>query len=159
MAEQTLGLWRSCPWDSDCSRRWKEPCGSNCVAVRWNLSPTGQPWPIGVGLWLPLLLQPARVDPTVVQGSIDYGLTLLLSGEMAGSVRYLYAGLISVPLLLLPSGRLRAFGLALVASGLIADWAYHHVFLSVWCYLSALLSLLVVGLVWSEPADSRRPSS
>lgn len=114
---------------------------------------------LGVGLWLPLLLQPARVDPTVVQGSIDYGLTLLLSGEMAGSVRYLYAGLISVPLLLLPSGRLRAFGLALVASGLIADWAYHHVFLSVWCYLSALLSLLVVGLVWSEPADSRRPSS
>ncbi len=74
-------------------------------------------------------------------------------------MRYLYAALISVPLLLLPSGRLRGFGLALLASGLIADWVYRQVFLSVWCYFSALLSLLVVGLVWSEPPDCRHPSS
>lgn len=114
---------------------------------------------LGVGLWLPLLLQPGRMAPSVVQGSIDYGLELLWSGELAGSVRFLYAAVISVPLLLLPSWRLRGFGVALLASGIIADWAYRHVFLSVWCYLSALLSLLVVALVWSEPSDCQRPSS
>ncbi len=35
---------------------------------------------LGIGLWLPLLLQPTRIEPVVLKGSIDYGLTLLLRG-------------------------------------------------------------------------------
>ena len=105
---------------------------------------------LGIGLWLPLLLQPTRLEPVVLKGSIDYGLTLLLSGGPAESIRYLYAAVIGLPLLLLPYAWLRSFGVALLASGLVAEWAYRQAFLSVWCYLSALLSVLIVWIIYTK---------
>ena len=105
---------------------------------------------LGIGLWLPLLLQPTRIEPVVLKGSIDYGLTLLMSGGLAESIRYLYAAVIGLPLLLLPYAWLRSFGVALLASGLVAEWAYRQAFLSVWCYLSALLSVLIVWIIYTQ---------
>jgi hypothetical protein len=105
---------------------------------------------LGIGLWLPLLLQPTRIEPVVLKGSIDYGLTLLMSGGLAESIRYLYAAVIGLPLLLLPYAWLRSFGVALLASGLVAEWAYRQAFLSVWCYLSALLSVLIVWIIYTK---------
>ena len=105
---------------------------------------------LGIGLWLPLLLQPTRIEPVVLKGSIDYGLTLLMSGGLAESIRYLYAVVIGLPLLLLPFAWLRSFGVALLASGLVAEWAYRQAFLSVWCYLSALLSVLIVWIIYTK---------
>ncbi len=105
---------------------------------------------LGIGLWLPLLLQPTRIEPVVLKGSIDYGLTLLMSGGLAESIRYLYAVVIGLPLLLLPCAWLRSFGVALLASGLVAEWAYRQAFLSVWCYLSALLSVLIVWIIYTK---------
>ncbi|MEB3207306.1 MAG: hypothetical protein VKK63_00125 [Synechococcus sp.] len=106
---------------------------------------------LGIGLWLPLLLQPTRLEPVVLKGSIDYGLTLLLSGGPAESIRYLYGAVIGLPLLLLlPYAWLRCFGVALLASGLVAEWAYRQAFLSVWCYLSALLSVLIVWIIYTK---------
>jgi hypothetical protein len=104
-------------------------------------------------LWLPLALQPDRVEPVLLQGSIDYGTTLLLSGGPLVYGRYLYAAVIGLPLLLLPSVRLRGFGIALLASGVAADWYYRATFTSVWCYFSAVLSALIVWIVWAETAD------
>jgi hypothetical protein len=106
-------------------------------------------------LWLPLALQPQRLEPTLVQGSIDYGTALLLEGGPLIYGRYLYAAVIAVPLLLLPSARLRGFGIALVASGLAADWMYRQTFASVWCYFSAVLSALSVWIVWAESAANQ----
>ena len=105
---------------------------------------------LGIGLWLPLLLQPTRLEPVVLKGSIDYGLKLLMSGGLAESIRYLYAAVIGLPLLLLPYAWLRSFGVALLASGLVAEWAYRQAFLSVWCYLSALLSVLIVWIIYTK---------
>lgn len=102
---------------------------------------------LGIGLWLPLLVEPARLDPSVMKGSIDYGLNLLLNGGVAESIRYLYAAVICLPLLLLPSKGWRAFGVALLLGGIGADWFYRYAFVSVWCYFSALLSLLIVWRV------------
>lgn len=104
---------------------------------------------LGLVLWLPLLLQPERIRPGILRGSIDYGADLVLSGGLADQGRYLYAAVISVPLLL-PSARLRGFGAALLISGLVSDWFYRQTMLSVWCFFSAVLSLLVVWIVWSE---------
>ena len=103
-------------------------------------------------LWLPLALQPQWLEPRLVQGSIDYGTALLLEGGPLVYGRYLYAAVIAMPLLLLPSARLRFFGIALVASGLAADWLYRQTFASVWCYFSAVLSALSVWIVWAESA-------
>jgi hypothetical protein len=104
-------------------------------------------------LWLPLALQPERVAPAVLDGSIDYGTTLLLNGGLLVYGRYLYAAVIGLPLLLLPSARLRGFGIALLASGAAADWFYRQTFASVWCYFSAVLSALCIWIVWAETAD------
>lgn len=104
-------------------------------------------------LWLPLALQPDRVQPVLLQGSIDYGATLLFDGGPLVYGRYLYAAVIGLPLLLLPSARLRGFAIALLASGLAADWLHRATFASVWCYFSAVLSALCVWIVWAESVD------
>lgn len=110
---------------------------------------------LGIWLWLPLLLQPTRIEPVVVKGSIDYGLTLLMSDGLADSIRYLYAAVVAIPLLLLPYPWLRTFGVALLASGLVAELAYRQAFVSVWCYFSALLSVLIVWIVHTNKIRTR----
>ncbi len=107
---------------------------------------------MGLGLWLPLLIQPSRLITSVHGHSIAYSAELLLSGAAGIIARVLYLLVIVLPLLLLPSPRLRVFALALLSAGLLADWYAHQAFTSVWCYLSALLSGWILWLVWSEPA-------
>lgn len=108
---------------------------------------------------LPLLLQPERIEPRVVNGSIDYGLSLLLGGGAAEYIPALYAAVVAGPLLLLPSAKLRNFGIALMVSGVVSQWFYRHAFASVWCYFSAVLSGLIIWMVWSEPSVCSRPGS
>ena len=107
---------------------------------------------LGLGLWLPLLIEPSRLSTAVHGHSIAYSAELLLSGKAGTMARVLYLLVIVLPLLLLPSPRLRLFALALLSTGLLADWYAHQTFTSVWCYLSALLSGWILWLVWSEPA-------
>ena len=114
---------------------------------------------LGAALWLPLLLQPERIEPRVVNGSIDYGLSLLLGGGAAEYIPALYAAVVAGPLLLLPSAKLRNFGIALLVSGVVSQWFYRHAFASVWCYFSAVLSGLIIWMVWSEPSVCSRPGS
>jgi len=106
-----------------------------------------------------LLLQPERIEPRVVNGSIDYGLSLLLGGGAAEYIPALYAAVVAGPLLLLPSAKLRNFGIALLVSGVVSQWFYRHAFASVWCYFSAVLSGLIIWMVWSEPSVCSRPGS
>lgn len=105
---------------------------------------------LGTLLWLPLLFQPTRFEPVVVQGSIDYGLKLLIGGGQSDLIRLIYAAVAGLPLLLLPYTWMRIFGVALLASGLIAEWAYRETFASVWCYFSALLSVLIVWMIYTN---------
>lgn len=109
-------------------------------------------------LWLPLAVQPQRLEPVLLEGSIDYGTTLLLDGGLLAYGRYLYAAVIGLPLLLLSSARLRGFGIALLASGLGADWFYRQTFASVWCYFSAVLSVLSLWIIWAESAEDQAAS-
>ena len=105
---------------------------------------------LGLALWLPLLFEPARLITTVQGHSIAYSARLLLSGQAGAIGRLVYMLVIVLPLLLIPLSRVRLFGLALLAAGVLADWFAHHAFTSVWCFLSALLSLWIVWLVRRE---------
>jgi hypothetical protein len=49
------------------------------------------------------------------------------------------------PLMLSASGRLRAFGAAILAAFLVSHLFYGYAFASVWCFFSALLS---ASLYW-----------
>lgn len=103
-------------------------------------------------LWIPLLLNPARIEPIVRHGSIDYQAEVpasLLLGHQP--VTLLYALIVCLPLLLTPSWRLRWLALALAGAFALAQLAFLYAFSSVWCYFSAVLSLLVVWVLGEAP--------
>lgn len=107
---------------------------------------------MGLALWLPVLLDHERIAPTVVHGSIDYRSRLLGAGVIGhGLGSLLYAIPIAVPLLLTPSRRLRWLALLILVAFAIAQSLYLYAFSSVWCYFSALLSVLVVWILQEAP--------
>lgn len=53
---------------------------------------------------------------------------------------------------------LRAMGAAALLLALVTLWLYAAVFVSVWCFVSAILTVLIFGYFWSHRA-SRRPVS
>ncbi len=99
---------------------------------------------LGLWLWLPLLLDASRVVPEVVGGSINYQTRLLADGlvshELGASS---YALVVVMPLLLCGSRRLAWYGLALLASVVLSWIAFITVFTSVWCFLAAVLALMI----------------
>lgn len=112
---------------------------------------------LGLGLWLPLAIEPDRLELLVVNGSIHYAPTLLASGVIShGLGTSLYAVPVGLPLLLGPSARLRVCGVLLLLSFALAQLAYRYAFTSVWCYFAALLSALVLWVV-AEPAGQGPP--
>ena len=111
---------------------------------------------IGTVLWLPLLLNPELINPVAHRGSIDYQVHspgfALVDHRLATLI---YALIVCLPLLLTPMRRLRwlAGGLALAFT--IAQLAFLYAFSSVWCYFSALLSLLVIWVLQEESSVVR----
>jgi hypothetical protein len=52
------------------------------------------------------------------------------------------------------------FAVALLAAVALAEAFYGHAFTSVWCYFSAMLSVLILWIVSTEPGTSvGRPAS
>lgn len=103
---------------------------------------------LGLWLWVPLLLEPARVTPTVVLGSIDYHALIPSYGLVShGWGTLIYGLIVTIPLLLTPLRRLRWFAAGLVAAFVYSQVAYTHAFTSVWCYSAALLSVLLIWVV------------
>jgi len=101
----------------------------------------------GLLLWLPLLLDPPGAIPTLMGGSLDYPVPLLLPGSAGRLVgQSLYAALIALPLML-PAGELRPFGLSVLLAFVLAQGVHAPAFASVWCFFSAVLSLQIVWLV------------
>ena len=103
---------------------------------------------LGAGLWIPLLFNPGLINPIVRFGSIDYQLTPTLAptgGHMAFTL--IYALIICLPLLLHPYRRPRLLGLALAISFALAQLAFLYAFTSVWCYFSALMSILLLWII------------
>jgi hypothetical protein len=109
---------------------------------------------LGLWLWVPLLLEPARIAPAVVLGSIDYHALSPADGVVShGWGSLIYGLIVTIPLLLTPLRRLRWFAAAVVAGFALAQVAYIHAFSSVWCYIVALLSALLIWVV-DEPVDT-----
>ncbi|MCP9815615.1 hypothetical protein KBY76_02910 [Synechococcus sp. GreenBA-s] len=112
----------------------------------------------GLGLWLPLALDPDRLQLVVVGGSIHYATTFLGSGVISHNLGSgLFALLVALPPLLVPSGRLRLFGLLMLLAFALAQLAYLHAFTSVWCFFAALLSALAVWVVAEPPRPPLTP--
>jgi hypothetical protein len=71
----------------------------------------------------------------------------------AAALALIYALIICLPLLLHPYRRLRLLGVALAVSQL----AFQHAFTSVWCYLGALMSILLLWIIRDASALTAWP--
>jgi hypothetical protein len=111
----------------------------------------------GLVLWLPLLSQPRSALPHQVGPSLVYPLhpwSAHLLPPLVGPA--LYALWMVVPLLLVPSLRVRVFALTLLLAFGVTTWTNHHALTSVWCFLSALLSAQILWILqepepWPQP--------
>ncbi|MFN6337452.1 MAG: hypothetical protein ACK41W_01805 [Cyanobacteriota bacterium] len=115
----------------------------------------------GLLLWLPLLGQPQSALPTSIGHALVYPLnpwTAQLLPALVGPV--LYAALIVVPLLRVPSGRVRAFALTLLLAFTLTEWASRQALTSLWCYASALLSAQILWILWERaPGEANQPTA
>lgn len=122
------------------------------IRLCWGLG-----WLLAAGLWLPLLGMPNRISPVVQHGSINYQVQSPGAELVShGLVTLLYAGIICLPLLLTPCRRLRWFAVALALAFAVAQFAFLHAFSSVWCFFSAVLSLLVIWILEEAPLQPLR---
>jgi hypothetical protein len=113
---------------------------------------------LGAGLWFPLLFDTGLINPIVRLGSIDYQAKppwTALSGHLA--IALTYALIICLPLLLHPYRRLRLLGVALAVSFAVSQLAFQHAFTSVWCYLGALMSILLLWIIRDASALTAWP--
>ena len=112
---------------------------------------------LGALLWLPLLLNPQLINPVVNRGSIDYQVLVPAFAPVGHRlVTLIYALIVCVPLLLTPLRRLHWLAGALALAFTMAQLAFLYAFSSVWCYFSALLSLLVIWVLQEEAAPEHR---
>lgn len=106
-------------------------------------------------LWLPLLLDPSRITPVLRHGSIDYQAAVPGSAQVSHLlVTLIYASVIVLPLLIAPRPWLWLLALALAVAFAAAQLAYLYAFSSVWCYFSAVLSVLVLWVLAARPTPA-----
>jgi len=106
---------------------------------------------LGMVLWLPLLSGPGPVTPEVVQGSLHYPAGLVFDDQRLNDLgRGLYVAIICLSLLLATSRGLVISAAALLGAVALAEALYGHAFTSVWCYFSAVLSILILWIVRTE---------
>ncbi|MEX1318016.1 MAG: DUF6629 family protein, partial [Synechococcaceae cyanobacterium] len=93
---------------------------------------------------VPLLVDPGRVLPVVAGGSINYQTRLLGDGLVSHELGVTsYALVVLAPLLLCGSRRLAWYALALLVSVVLSWIAFIQAFTSVWCFMAAVLALLI----------------
>ena len=103
----------------------------------------------GLGLFVPVALSPDELLVTVRGHSIHYALNTIYDDFLPFSVvTFIYATIILSPLLFSTDRYQKIFGLLILVAG-IATWLFYElVFISVWCYFAAVLSLYLSYLVF-----------
>ena len=113
-------------------------------------------------LWLPFLIHPHSAVPEQIGHSLVYALrpwSASLLPPVIGPV--LYAALIVLPFLRVPSRRVLIFALTLLVAFGLTAWATSEALTSVWCYASALLSVQILWILQESelvPASSSEAS-
>ena len=110
-------------------------------------------------LWIPLMLHPDLITPIVHHGSINYQMQLSWADRLGHQpIRVIYALIICLPLLCHPNRRLCWLAFSLALGFAVAQLAFLYAFSSVWCYFSAVISVLVLWVLQGEAPSSEQPS-
>lgn len=138
------GLWPG--WIGFVALRWSDAAAAP-RQHHWLRAATVLGVIFGLSLWLPMLLDPAASIPTLLQGSLRYPVAGWIDDRPGRLIGHgLYALLVGLPLIL-PPADLRWFGLSVLLAFAFSQLAYAHVFVSMWCFFSAVLSLEIVWIV------------
>lgn len=117
--------------------------------VGWSLGVFG--FGYGALLYLPLVFQPGWLAVQVVHHSIEYDTRLIFDPWFSQAVdRLVYALIILIPFALASNPALKGFGATISLSAIASHWLLHQVFVSVWCFFAAILSLLIVWICQSS---------
>lgn len=113
----------------------------------------------GAAMYLPLMYQPGWMQVSIVNHAIDYELRFYSDTYLSKpALTALYAAVILVPLMLSSDRGHSILGVLVLLSGL-ATWAFFDwVFISVWCYFAALISLYIFFMIARSVRTARLAS-
>ena len=98
----------------------------------------------GVLMYVPLLFNPEWLSVSIKIHSIDYELVFLSDAYVSQHVlAALYAMVILIPLMLSSDRYHSVLGVMIFLSGIISVAFFDWVFISVWCYFAAIISLYI----------------
>lgn len=116
---------------------------STVQQLSWGLGVFGLIY--GSLLYLPLLMQPTWLTIQVVHQSIQYNTRLIFDPWFSQEFdRLIYALIILLPLALASNRALNLLGGAVLLSAIASYWLLNEVFVSVWCFFAAILSLFIL---------------
>lgn len=103
---------------------------------------------LGIFMYVPLLFNPEWLTASVVNHSIYYDLIFVSDAYMSQKIlTALYAGVILVPLVWSSDRYHNLLGVLILFSG-VFTWAFFDwVFVSVWCYFAAVISLYIFIII------------
>jgi len=102
----------------------------------------------GLMIFVPLLFNPEWLTASMVNDSIYYKLTLISDVYVQQPIlTAFYATIILVPLLLSSDRYHNILGFMILTSGILTWIFYSWVFVSVWCYFAAVISLYIFYII------------
>ena len=104
---------------------------------------------IGIGFYIPVLVQHISVQPELVAGRIAYNVDSawhdFINDEWLGQL--VYWGFIVLPLVVLKDNAVKMFG-GLIFISIFLTWFTHaQAFNSVWCFYCAVLSIFILWII------------
>jgi hypothetical protein len=103
-------------------------------------------------LYLPLLLQPTWLSVHVMHQSIQYETRLIFDPWISQQCdRLVYAMIVLIPFVLTSNPSLKVLGGAVGLTAIISHWLLNAVFISLWCFFAALLSLFILYICRTAP--------
>jgi hypothetical protein len=107
-------------------------------------------------LYLPLLLHPTWLSVSVIHQSIQYETQLIFDPWISQACdRLVYALIILIPFLLTSNPSLKVLGGAVGLTAILSHWLLNVVFISLWCFFAALLSLFILYICRTATPLSR----
>ncbi len=138
----------ACFLEANPGRRWL-PIGLAVVGLAW----------LGV-LYIPLLLDANLLTVRVVHHSIQYSYDELPIYRYISptGLRLVYLLNVGLPLLHFGGHGPRRFGLLLAGATLVSFLVFSYAFVSVWCFMAAILALYLCSILHNLPVGSASPA-
>jgi hypothetical protein len=137
----------ACFLEKNPARRWL-PVGCTAISLAW----------LGL-LFVPLLLDGNLLTVRAVHHSVQYsydGLPIyrFISPPL---LRVIYLVNVGVPFVLYADRGPRIFGLLFGAAALFSHFVFWYAFVSVWCFMAAILALYLCAILHNLPDGSSSP--